>query len=60
MYAINIHFLKSEAMYAQIRARSFGMRTSIPLPLPLPDFVDLLIILQQKQNYEDLIGIWWP
>ena len=60
MYAINIHFLKSEAMYSQIHACSFGVLTSIPLPLPLPDFVDLLIILQQKQNYEDLIGIWWP
>ena len=48
MYAINIHFLKSEAMYTQIRACLFGMRTSIPLPLPLPDFVDLLITLQQN------------
>ena len=45
MFAISIYFLKSEAMYTQIRACSFGMRTSIPLPLPLPDFVDLLIIL---------------
>ena len=58
MYAINIHFLKSKAMYTQIRACSFGVLTSIPLPLPLPDFVDLLLILPQKQNYEDMIGIW--
>ena len=60
MYAINIQFLKSEAMYTQIHACSFGVLTSIPLPLPLLDFVDLLIILQQKQNYEDLTSIWWP
>ena len=50
MYAINIHFHKSQAMYTQIHACSFGVLTSIPLPLPLLDFVDLLIILQQKQN----------
>ena len=59
MYAINIQFLKSYARHTQIHAYSFGVLTSIPLPLPLPDFVDLLIILQQKQDYEDLIGIWW-
>ena len=47
-------------MYTQIHACTFGVLTSIPLPLPSPDFVDLLIILQQKQNYEDLTGIWWP
>ena len=60
MYAINVHFLKSKAMYTQIHASLFGALTSIPLPLPLPDFVDLLIILQQKQNYENVIGTWWP
>ena len=47
-------------MYTQIHAWSFGVLTSIPLPLPLSDFVDLLIILQQKQNDEDMIGKWWP
>ena len=47
-------------MFTQTQACSFGVLTSIPLPLPLPDFVDLLIILQQKQNSEDLIGICWP